>query len=268
MSARHICMSLLLALNAWSAHAQSNWFALQSGSGKLSLSPDSDEFFQTMGAIITTNGAAPPATIDLFPDPTTTHANLPLTVIDQTVAGNTITGWQTSGWQIQTQPRSGVTSQAGNLTLRNLVVDLADRVIRADVSTPQDGSASAVSIWRFDASSIQPTAWRSGSLAEMHGDWGTLRGSITISSLALTTSGSNWFKKGLALRSTGAMWLDVMGPNFGALTLDIALTNYEWGWTPSVIPEISTTSQMLMGLIGVALTYRARRASVGRATIA
>lgn len=210
-----------------------------SGSGALSFSADLMGALDTGKVSVVGYGAATATVLkdtDGFYSQVT--ASAPITALTIDTGTNAVLGAATSGGATQTAPVLKSVSSGGSLTVTDLNVDLANKKIYATL-IGGNGVGTLTNFYLWDIGSITGATTVAGA--------GTY--TTTLTGLKITSDGFNKFTQALGLLSLGKAALTGV-TDFGVVTSTIVAT----------IPEPSSYALMGLGLAGMGLVARRRRA--------
>lgn len=218
-----------------------NGMLLQSGTGKLSFSADLLSALDVgkVGVSSWGDGIAVGAKdVDGYYTEVSATAKISSIVFDN-VSGQ-IQSIATSGGATQTSPVVVKVSNGGSLTVGDLNVDLANKKVFATVIGANGvGTLSNFYLWDIVNPVTQDvlTVGANQSLTQ-------------VSGLKITTAGFDTFVKSLGLLSNGKGALSMI-TDYGTITTTLSV---------SAVPEPSTYALMGLGMVGIGLVARRRRA--------
>jgi hypothetical protein len=212
-----------------------------SGAGALSFSADLMGALDTGKVSVVGYGAATATVLkDTDGFYSQVSASAPITALTIDTGTNAVLGAATSGGATQTAPVLKSVSSGGSLTVTDLNVDLANKKIYATL-IGGNGVGTLTNFYLWDIGSITGATSVAGP--------GTY--TTTLSGLSITSDGFNKFTQALGLRSLGKAALTGV-TDFGVVTSTIVAT--------AAIPEPSSYALMGLGLAGMGLVARRRRA--------
>lgn len=221
-----------------------NGLTLNGGTGTLSFSADLLAALDT-GKVTISSYAPGVATVTK--DSTGSYVSVLATaqvtsaVIDS--ATNQYMSIATSGGATQTSPVLKGVSSGGSLTVSDLNVDLVNKKVYATVIGANGvGTLSNYYLWDIVNPVTQDTFSAGNNTLSQ------------VSGLQITTAGFNTFVQALGLLSLGKGALSTV-TDFGTITTVMNVA----GTVPSV-PEPSTYALMALGMVGIGLVARRRRA--------
>ncbi|MDE2593238.1 MAG: PEP-CTERM sorting domain-containing protein [Burkholderiales bacterium] len=220
-----------------------NGLQLISGTGKLSFSVDLMGALDAGNVTVASYGAGTAtATKDAFGSYSEVSATAQVSSVVVDSATNQLLSVATSGGATQTSPVAPSISSGGSLTVTDLNVDLINKKVYATVIGANGvGTLSNYYLWDI----VNPVGTDTFS-AGAH----TLS---TISGLKITTAGFNTFVQALGLYKSGKGALSVV-TDFGTITTTLTAQT-------AAVPEPSTYGLMALGMVGIGLVARRRRAA-------
>ena len=210
-----------------------------SGSGALSFSSALLGALDTGKIAVTGYGAATAnVTKDTDGYYVSAGASAPITALTIDSASGSVLQAATTGGATQTAPVLRSVSSGGSLTVTDLNVDLANKVVYGTLIGGNGvGTLTNVAIWNI------------GSITGATAVAGVGTYNTQITGLSITTAAFNDFTKSLGLLALGTAALTSV-TDYGVINSTIVAT--------AAIPEPSTYALMGLGLIGMSLVARRR----------
>lgn len=153
----------------------------------------------------------------------------------------------TAGGTLQSAPVANIATNGGSLQITNLNVDLINKKVYADLIGGNNvGTKTNVYLWDI-ASITGPTTVDLSALKA----GGSVTATNTLSGLTINAAAFDLFATSLGLTPNGITSLKTVA-DFGVINSSI---------TVSGVPEPTTYALMGLGLVGIGLTARRRRAA-------
>ncbi|WP_290644032.1 PEP-CTERM sorting domain-containing protein [Aquabacterium sp.] len=169
---------------------------------------------------------------------------------DYTATSVNITRVTSAGGALQSAPTANIATTGGSLQITNLNVDLINKRVYADLIGGNNvGTRANVYLW--DISQITgPTSF---DISQLPPGGGVVSSTNTVSGLKINTDAFNLFAQAMGLTANGITSLSTV-TDFGTITSTISARI-----TP--VPEPSTSALLGLGVLGIGLATRRRKAA-------
>lgn len=223
-----------------------------SGSGSLSFSADLLGALDT-GKVTVANYGAATTTVAKDTDGfyTQVSAAAPITALTIDSSSYAVLGAATTGGATQTAPVLKSVSSGGSLTVTDLNVDLANKKVYATIIGGNGvGTINNFALWNYSSIVGETKFTHAGDYVN------------DISGLTLTSDGFTKFSQSLGLLSLGKAAMQGI-TDYGTIhsTIHTVINPQDLVDPVPAIPEPSTYALMGLGLAGVALAARRRKAA-------
>ncbi len=179
-------------------------------------------------------------------------AAAPVTTLtgDYTASSLAVQAVTTSGGALQKAPTANIATTGGSLEITNLKVDLTAKKVYADM-VGANGVGTKTNVYLWDVATITGPTTFDLSVVPVGG--GVVTSTNTLSGLTINQPAFDLFAQAMGLTANGITSLKTV-TDFGSIVSTISVKV-----TPA-IPEPSTYALMGLGMVGMGLVARRRRA--------